>query len=79
MDIALAREYADVGSADPVTKYTDSESGLVYYYGLRYYTPEIGRWVSRDPIGEQGGLNLFAVPNNHPIGRVGLFGALSIN
>jgi hypothetical protein len=54
MDIALAREYADVGSADPVTKYTDSESGLVYYYGHRYYFPGMGRWMSRDPIEEKG-------------------------
>jgi RHS repeat-associated protein len=35
------------------TKYIDSESGL-YYYGYRYYQPEIGRWVSRDPITEKG-------------------------
>ncbi|MBI2442158.1 MAG: hypothetical protein HYV35_12405 [Lentisphaerae bacterium] len=34
------------------TKYFDSESGL-YYYGYRYYSPSLGRWLSRDPIGEQ--------------------------
>ena len=28
------------------TKYFDDETGLVYY-GLRYYTPELGRWVNR--------------------------------
>jgi RHS repeat-associated protein len=26
--------------------------------GLRYYNPEVARWISRDPIGERGGLNL---------------------
>ena len=31
------------------TKYTDDETGLVYY-GYRYYAPVAGRWVSRDPI-----------------------------
>ena len=31
------------------TKYTDSETGLVYY-GYRYYSPSLGRWLRRDPI-----------------------------
>ena len=37
------------------TKYFDTETGL-YYYGYRYYSPELGRWISRDPIGEQGAI-----------------------
>jgi RHS repeat-associated protein len=32
------------------TKYTDDETGFLYY-GYRYYSPELGRWVNRDPIG----------------------------
>jgi RHS repeat-associated protein len=40
------------------TKYADDETGLLYY-GYRYYTPETGRWLSRDPIGEAGGMNLY--------------------
>jgi RHS repeat-associated protein len=40
------------------TKYQDRETGLVCY-GFRYYAPEWGRWLSRDPIGERGGLNLY--------------------
>jgi RHS repeat-associated protein len=35
------------------TKYTDSETGLLYY-GYRQYSPEKGRWTSRDPIGDEG-------------------------
>jgi RHS repeat-associated protein len=31
------------------TKYTDNESGLVYY-GYRYYNPSTGGWISKDPI-----------------------------
>ena len=25
----------------------------LYYYGYRYYSPELGRWLSRDPLGEE--------------------------
>ncbi len=48
------------------TKLTDGETGLVYY-GYRYYAPEVGRWVSRDPIGERGGLNLYGMCFNDPV------------
>ena len=34
------------------TKYLDDDVDL-YYYGYRYYNPELGRWVNRDPIGEE--------------------------
>ena len=37
---------------------------LVTDYGFRYYNPETGRWASRDPIGERGGLNLYAFLGN---------------
>ena len=35
-------------------------------YGYRYYDPLTGRWPSRDPIGEDGGLNLYGFVGNHP-------------
>lgn len=38
--------------------------------GLRFYRPELGRWLSRDPIEEPGGLNLLAFVHNNPIGLV---------
>ena len=49
------------------TKPTDSETGL-YYYGYRYYDPSTGRWPSRDPIGENGGENLYGFCYNDPQG-----------
>jgi RHS repeat-associated protein len=45
------------------TKYTDDETDLVYY-GYRYYSPSMGRWLSRDPIGENGGVNVYAMLGN---------------
>ena len=50
------------------TKYTDSETGLVYY-GRRYYDPKCGRFPSRDPIDEKGGKNLYAIVWNNPINK----------
>lgn len=47
-------------------KYTDNESGMVYY-GLRYYDSGRGRWLSRDPLGEAGGLNLYGMVGNDPV------------
>jgi len=48
------------------TKYLDHETGL-YYYGYRYYSPAMGRWLNHDPIGEEGGVNYYAfVLNNTP-------------
>ena len=35
--------------------------------GYRYYLPETGRWLSRDPLGERGGLNLYAFVINNAI------------
>ncbi len=40
------------------TKWQDDYTGL-YDYGYRWYWPEIGRWMNRDPIGEEGGENLY--------------------
>lgn len=55
------------------TQYTDEETGLVYY-GFRYYDPSKGRFLNRDPIGEEGGLNLYRFVGNDPINRVDRWG-----
>jgi RHS repeat-associated protein len=47
------------------SKEYDDEVGL-YYYGYRYYQPDRGRWLTRDPIGERGGQNLYLFVNNNP-------------
>jgi RHS repeat-associated protein len=56
------------------TKYTDDETGLLYY-GYRYYQPSTGRWLSKDPIEEAGGVNLYGFLGNsavHAVDRLGL-------
>jgi RHS repeat-associated protein len=58
------------------TKYCDEETGLVYY-GYRYYQPQTGRWLSRDRIGERGGLNLYGFTDNRPINTYDLNGLIT--
>lgn len=55
------------------TKYIDIETGHLYY-GYRCYAPEAGRWLSRDPIEEQGGANLYSFLGNNSISDVDPFG-----
>ncbi len=33
----------------------------------RYYSPDMNRWLNRDPIGEKGGVNLYEFVKNEPI------------
>ena len=47
------------------TKYHDDETGF-YYYGFRFYNPALKRWMNRDPIGEEGGVNLYGFCGNDP-------------
>ena len=44
----------------------DQEAGL-YYMRSRYYDPELGRFLSEDPAGIGGGLNLYAYAGNDPV------------
>ncbi len=47
-------------------QYYDSESGLFYNWN-RYYNPAIGRYISSDPIGLDGGLNTFNYADVSPV------------
>ena len=53
-------------------------SGLVYY-GFRYYSPVLCRWISEDPIREAGGLNLYQFCGNDPVTRVDADGRIAPN
>ena len=44
------------------------------YYGYRYYDPVTGRWPSRDPIKEEGGVNLYAFVTNNGVNGTDLLG-----
>jgi hypothetical protein len=43
---------------------------------LAFYNPSTGRWLSRDPIAEHGGVNLYALVANNPINGFDRFGLI---
>jgi RHS repeat-associated protein len=60
----------EAGAGEPGYAFTgrewDPETGL-YYYRARYYAPQIGRFVSEDPIGLEDGPNRYAHVSNDPV------------
>jgi len=64
---------AEVNAIRFSTKYWDLETGLGYW-GMRYYHPDEGRWVRRDPIGEGGGIGLYVFVENRPSNLTDLLG-----
>jgi RHS repeat-associated protein len=55
------------------TKFQDEETGLSEY-GYRYYDPESGRWLNRDPIGVKGGPNLYSFSGNSLVQNIDFLG-----
>lgn len=63
----------------PTYGYTGREpdgTGLVYYRA-RYYQPELGRFISRDPLGLAAGINPYSYVNNNPANLVDPSGLLA--
>jgi RHS repeat-associated protein len=55
------------------SKESHAKSGLIYYL-YRFYDPSLQRWVNRDPIEEQGGINLYGAGGNNLVKNVDPFG-----
>ena len=51
----------------------DAETGN-YYYRARYYSPELGRFLSPDPLGLSAGLNLYGYVTNNPLNWIDPWG-----
>lgn len=54
-------------------KRINDKSGLILF-GLRFYDPNIGRWISEDPIGSFDGPNSYAYLHNNPLNHLDRFG-----
>jgi RHS repeat-associated protein len=50
-------------------QYFDRETNLHYNYA-RDYDPTAGRYIEADPIGLEGGLNVYSYVNGNPLNRI---------
>ncbi len=58
------------------SKRVDDETGLVYF-GRRFYSPSLGRWLSPDPSGFDDGMNLYQYVHNAPLTHCDDYGLIS--
>lgn len=69
----ISAQSGNLAAANPFrfwTKYTDNETGLVYHR-FRYYSPEMGRWHSRDPLAEDVKCGIcYTLLDNNPMSKV---------
>ena len=71
--ISQSGPHADLFRHRFSTKYFDIETGL-YYYGYRFYHPVLMRWLTRDPLEEEGGVNLYVFCSNNTLENVDILG-----
>jgi RHS repeat-associated protein len=71
---------ASTGTPSTTLRFTsrenDGATGL-YYYRARYYSPQLGRFISEDPIGLAAGTNYYAYGNGNPISLTDPLGLFS--
>jgi len=71
--IRRSGSYADKNPYRFSSKVEDSLTGLLYY-GHRYYKASWGIWLSKDPVSEVGGINLYQILKNDAINKIDRFG-----
>ena len=57
----------DINATGDTTLWLRDEATGLINFRMRWYDAETGRWLSKDPIGLSGGLNLFCYSHNNPI------------
>src|SRR5579875_77036 len=74
--LAKSNNTTSSGSASSLFEFAGRENdtalvpypgGALYYMRGRYYDPQIARFISRDPAGLAGGLNLYAYAGDDPV------------
>ncbi|MFA5204961.1 MAG: RHS repeat-associated core domain-containing protein [Lentisphaeria bacterium] len=81
-------DYDPYGRRTKASGVFDSDFGFTghYYHALsglhlalyRAYDADLGRWLSRDPIAENGGINLYAYVGNRPVKYIDPYGEFTV-
>ncbi|MBV6501894.1 MAG: hypothetical protein CJBNEKGG_04435 [Prosthecobacter sp.] len=71
-------QYPEGAVYESKARYSGKHPAMILY-GFRYYSPELGRWLSRDPIEEEGGINLYGMVGNDPVNRVDVKGQIPLD
>ena len=58
-------------------QYFDAETGLHYNWN-RYYNPKTGRYITADPIGLVGGMNVYAYTGGNPVNWIDVYGLFTL-
>lgn len=68
---------AEAFSYDTSNSHAYDANSTLSYYGFRFYSPETGRWPSRDPMEEKADLNLYLFAKNDSFNQIDLLGQFS--
>jgi RHS repeat-associated protein len=71
--LPASRPWADLLPFHYSSKLRDADSGF-NYYGYRFYDPGAGRWLNRDPIEEEGGVNLYGMVGSDTVNSIDVHG-----
>jgi RHS repeat-associated protein len=77
---AFGKLLAKAGSLDQPFMFSTKryfEGPGLSYYGYRFYQPVMGRWLTRDPLQEAGGINLYGFVQNNPVNMIDPLGLFS--
>jgi RHS repeat-associated protein len=80
--ISMQYDYSPWGEQSVISGNNPADFGFTGHYTAvgptlapyRLYNAQLGRWISRDPIGEQGGINLYGYVGNDRIANADPFG-----